>query len=108
VSVLEIRTAPKTDPDGRRMRELLEAIAQVERYAVLHALTVHALAAIGAVLWLGVAFPSILPDGVRRFTLACFAAIGAVTVAVLVLERRWQNVQRRRMSENDVRVLDDD
>lgn len=106
MSVLEIRTAPKTDPDGRRMRELLEAIAQVERYAALHALTIHALAAIGVVLWAGVAFPAIMPDSLRCYALAGFAVVGGVTMAVLVLERRWRGVQRRCMRENDVRVLD--
>ena len=61
MSVLEIRTEPRTDPDGRRMRELLQAIAEVERYAALHALTIHALAGIGVLLWVGVAFPALLP-----------------------------------------------
>jgi hypothetical protein len=106
VRVLEIRAEPKTDPDGRRLRDLLEAIGQVERYAVLHTLTVHALAAIGVVLWVGVAFPAVLPDSLRCYALAGFAAVAAGTIAVLVLERRWQREQRRRMRENDVRELD--
>ena len=107
MSVLEIRTAPEADPDGRRMRALLESIAQVERYAALHALGVHALAALGVVLWFGVAFPGLLPDSLRCYALAGFAVVGGATVAILVLERRWQSVQRRCMRENDVRVLDD-
>lgn len=106
MSVLEIRTEPRTDPDGRRMRELLQAIAEVERYAALHALTIHALAGIGVLLWVGVAFPALLPDTLRRYALAGFAVVGGVTAAVLILERRWLRVQRRCMRENDVRVLD--
>jgi membrane protein implicated in regulation of membrane protease activity len=108
VSVLEIRRSRENDPDGNQMRKLLHAIAQVDRFAALHALAVHALAGIGIVLWIGVAFPVVMPDGLRRYALAAFAAIAVAAAAVIVLERRWQRVQRRCMRENDVRVLGDD
>ena len=108
MSVVEIRRSPERDPDGRKLRSLLEAIARVDRLGAFRSFGVHILAVLGVVLWIGVAFPGDLPDGIRRYAILGFAALAFATLIAVGLEWRWQRIQRRCMKENDVRVLDAD
>jgi hypothetical protein len=98
----------RRDPDGKHLRELLQAIVEVDRYGALRSLAFHALAVLGVILWVANVFPADLPDRVRRIALALFAAIAVGGVVAWVLEARWQRIQRRCMSKNDVQSLDDD
>lgn len=108
MSMLEIRPDWKKDPDGRRARELFGAIFNVDRYAALRSLAFHALAVLGLVLWLDVAFPAHFPERVRGLALSGFALIAVGAGIATWLEVRWQRIQRRCMAEEDVKVLDDE
>jgi uncharacterized membrane protein len=108
MTLLEIKADRRRDPDGRQMRELLAAIANVERFGALRSVAFHGLAVIGVALWLAVAFPVVVPEQIRHFAVAGFVAVAAGAVAALVLELRWQKVQKRCMGANDVKVLDDE
>ena len=107
MTTVEIKPDRAKDPDGRRMAELIRASSQAERFGALRSLTIHALAVLGVVLWVGVAFPRHFPEGLRRYALAGFATVALGALVALALEARWQGVQRRCMRENDAKVLDD-
>lgn len=107
MSLLEIQLPPERDRDNRKLHELLEAVRQVERLGALRALAIHTLAFLGAILWIGVAFPGHLPETLGRSAVALFAAVALATVVLVIRERYWHHVQERYIDGRDVRVVDD-
>jgi hypothetical protein len=107
MTLVELKPDRRRDPHGRGLGELLAAIEEVERFAALRSLAFHTLAVIGVVLWIGVGFPGHLPERLRQLALAAFAAAAIAAVTALVMETRWHRIQRRRMAEQDAKVLDD-
>ena len=95
MSLVEIRVDPKTDPDGRRLRELLGAVHRIEKLEAIHGLAVHALVVLGVLLWVALVLPHRLPDGVERFGILAFAGAALGLLATLALERHWRRVERR-------------
>jgi hypothetical protein len=106
VSLVEIRPDRLKDPDGRHMRELLEAISWVERFAALRSLAVHALAIIGALLWIAVALPGRISDHVVHITLAGFAVVAAGALTALAFEAHWHKAQKRCLERSHAKVVD--
>jgi hypothetical protein len=95
MSLVEIRIDSRTDPDGRELRELLSAIHRIEKLEAIHGLAVHALAGLGALLWVALMLPGRLPDGLVRFAILAFAAGALGLVVTLALERHWRQVEKR-------------
>ena len=108
MSVVEIRTSSARDPDGQHFRDLVRAIDQVNRLGATRVLAMHGLAALGLVLWMDLVWPTMIPELLRNLAILAFAATAVGAVVAMVLESRWQRIQRRCMKNTDARILDGD
>lgn len=77
------------DPDGSRLRLLVEANCTYERMSAARSLSVHLLAMVSVIVWLGASWPSLLPAQVRAFALALWGGLFFVAILVGVQEWAW-------------------
>ena len=63
------------DPKGSSLRSLLDAHVRYERVSAAKKLYLHLLAAVGALVWLGAIWPSLLSVEVEDFALALWGGI---------------------------------
>ncbi len=88
------------DPDGTSLRRLLEAQFRYERMSAARFLCVHLLAIVGAMVWLGAIWPSLLPAEVLLFALTLWGAFLFLTVWVSVEEWVWHRRMERYLSQH--------
>jgi hypothetical protein len=106
MSLIELKLSTAQDPDGTRLRDVLAAIAMVDRMNGLRSLAVHVLALLGVVQWIELVWPAVFPPGLRPILLVAFGAILLGAVWVGVLEYRWSRIQSRLLHVSGARVLD--
>lgn len=85
------------DPDGASLRKLLEAHLIYERMGAAKLFSLHLLAIVGVVIWLGEMWPSLLPSQVRVAALALWGCLLLIAVCAGVEEWAWhRRVERYR------------
>jgi hypothetical protein len=95
MSLVEIRVDPTSDPDGRKLLGLLSTIHRIEKLEAIHWLSVHALAGLGALLWVAVALPKQLPGGAERFVILAFAGTAIGLLVTVGFERHLRRIEKR-------------
>ena len=96
--VLIVGTGREKDPDGRKLRALLQTHFALERAQSFRDLFVHLLAAVSFPLAYLTARPSIMGSSLRHITLAGWlTCLGGLSIAALSVARcRWRSAALRK------------
>jgi len=85
------------DPDRASLRKLLEAHLIYERISAAKSFSLHLLTIVGAVVWIGAMWPSLLPSEVRVVALTLWGVLLFFTICASVEEWAWhRRVERYR------------
>src|SRR5262245_66339814 len=77
--MIQIPLDTKLDPDGSKLRVLLEAHYEYEQMSATRSFFMHLLAFASVLLWLGASWPSLLPARVQAFALALWESLFCLT-----------------------------
>lgn len=89
-------TSRNPDPHPRSLEDLLEAHVACEQLRARRLHAVHALAAVGAVVWIIAIWPAALPRDLRICSLGLWACAGTLTLFLAAAE----SVQRARLARS--------
>lgn len=92
--------SPERDPDGAKLRHVLDAHFSLERAQHHRSLLVHWVAILALPVWLAALRPGWLPPQTDRVLLAAWA-LSAVAAAVAVV-REWRLKVRRDAESADI------
>jgi hypothetical protein len=81
--------------DGTSLRKLLEAHRVYARIGAAKRFSLHLLALVGVVVWIGAMWPSLLPAPVRLPALALWGGLLFLAVLASVEERTWRRKLER-------------
>jgi hypothetical protein len=85
------------DPDGASLRRLLEAHVIYERMSGAKKFSLHLLAIVGVVVWVGAMWPALLPSQVLEPALALWGVLLFLAILASVEEWLWhRKVERYR------------
>lgn len=90
VDLVVLEVSPERDPDGARLRAILDAHFELERKQWLRVILVHATILFSVPLWLSLAWPGLVPLGLRNLALLSWAGCAAACVLTLVSEHHWR------------------
>jgi hypothetical protein len=105
MSLVEIPYNRDRDPDGSRMRALMNAMFDAERAGVMRSVMIHAVAWLGIPIWLIASFPAFLGDGFRRIMLAVYGMAVVLALVSILKARRAERTRNALMKENGVKIL---
>jgi hypothetical protein len=97
--IVQIKLNRDLDPDGSKLRVLIEAHCTYERMSAARSLSVHLLAMASVIVWLGAGWPSLLPAQVRALALALWGGLFFVAISVGVQEWTWHRRLARYLNE---------
>jgi hypothetical protein len=86
--LLVLEVSREGDPDGSRLRATLDAHFELERRHTLRMILLHATIVFSLPLWLSLAWPHLVPMGLRNLALVSWAGCAAGAVVTLVSEHR--------------------
>jgi len=98
--LIVLEASPERDPDGSILRAALDAHLEAERLHAVRLLLLHALALVGLPVWLGAAWPALLPATGRRLALVAWVSLLVAVVATVISEARWL----RRLARADAQL----
>lgn len=90
----------KLDPDGSKLRQLLEAQITYEQTSTFRSLYFHLLAIAAVPLWLEVIWPDLLPSEIRLLTLILWGALLCLAAGAATLEYLSRELTRRLAANN--------
>jgi hypothetical protein len=93
-SVMEIRFDRELDPDGAKLRRLLEAYEVYERLGAARSFFVHLLALIGVIVWLDAKWPDFLPSQVHVLAFGLWDVFFCTALSISIGEWIWYRRQR--------------
>ena len=93
-SVMEIRFDKELDPDGAKLRRLLEAHETYERLGAVRTFFVHLLALVGVIVWLDAKWPDVLPSQVHVLAFGLWDVFFCIALSTSVGEWIWYRRQR--------------
>jgi hypothetical protein len=105
--MLEFTVDRNRDPDGSKLRRLLEAQISCERMAAARSLVAHILAITGVVIWLAAIWPDLIPSEVRLFAVAVFGGNLILALGVGIEEIAWRVRLKRRLKANEGVKMED-
>jgi hypothetical protein len=88
--LIAIRPSEKRDPDGSKLREVLNSHLALERARSSRVVWVHAMAGLSIPVWLACLWPSCLSGTNRRLLLGGWAMVATMVLLRLVAEWRWR------------------
>ncbi len=91
------------DPKGASLRRLLEAHVRYERVSAAKSFSLHLLAIVSAVVWLGEMWPSLLPSQLRAAALALWGVLLLFATCASVEEWAWRRRVARYRSEHQAK-----
>lgn len=94
---------PESEPDHASLRRLLEAHVVYERMASAKRVSLHLLAIVSVVLWLGAMWPHLLPPRLLDSALAIWAGLLLIAVLAAIEERLWDRKVARYRDEQSQR-----
>jgi hypothetical protein len=97
--MLQFTVDPAREPDGASLRRLLEAHVVCERMASAKRASLHLLAVVGIVVWLGAAWPSLISAQLLDAALALWALLLFLAILATVEEWLWQRKVARYRAE---------
>jgi hypothetical protein len=97
--MIQIRLDKKCDPDGSKLRTLLEAHSEYEWMKATRSFFMHLLAFASVLLWLGASWPSLLPAQVQAFALVLWESLFCIAAVAGIGERVWHYRQGRFLAE---------
>lgn len=92
---MEIRINRGRDPDGTKLRRLLEVQETYEWKSAARACAVHLLALISIFVWLDASLPSFLPLQIRAFVLTLWSMLFLLALYTAVKEYFWRRRRER-------------
>ena len=95
----QIRLDKKLDPDGSKLRALLEARSEYEWMRAVRSFFVHLLAFVSVLLWLGASWPSLLPAQVQAFARVLWESLFAIAAVAAIGEWFWRSRQEFFLAE---------
>jgi Na+/H+ antiporter NhaD/arsenite permease-like protein len=101
--MLQFTLNSERDPYDASLRKLLEAHVKYERMSAARSFSLHLLAIVSAVVWLGVVWPSLLPSQVRAVALALWAVLLLFAVCAGAEEWAWHRKVARYRSEHQAK-----
>jgi hypothetical protein len=105
--IMHITINRDLDPDGSKLRALLEAQYTYERMSAARSFLVHLLAMASMPVWLGASWPALLLAQVRAFALALWVGLFFIAILVGVQEWTWHRRLARYLSEYQARQRGD-
>jgi hypothetical protein len=90
VDLVVLEVSPERDPGGERLRATLDAHFELERKQWLRMVLLYGSILFSVPLWLSVAWPGLVPLGLRNLALLSWAGCAAACVVTLVSEHRWR------------------
>lgn len=100
--LIAFRVSPEGDPEGTAVHGILEAHLAYQRTKAARYVWVHLLAIAGAVGWLCVLVPGVVPAQVRELVLALWGACGVMVIAMAAAERKWSRRQARLLAKTTI------
>jgi hypothetical protein len=95
VELLVLEVARERDPGGTRLRDTLDAHFELERKLWLRMILLHASILFALPLWLSLAWPRLVPLGLRHLALLSWAGCAAACALTLASEHRDRRVLLR-------------
>src|SRR4051812_24146450 len=87
--MIQISLDSKRDPDGSKLRALLEARSEYEWMRTMRSFFIHLLAFASVLLWLGASWPSLLPARVQAFALVLWESLFGIAAVAGIGEWIW-------------------
>ena len=97
--MIQIPLDTKLDPDGSKLRVLLEAHYEYEQMSATRSFFIHLLAFASVLVWLGASWPSLLPARVQTFALALWESLFCITAVAGMGEWIWHYRRGRCLAE---------
>jgi hypothetical protein len=95
-------TVDKTrDPNGSKLRRLLEAQLSCERMGAARSFLAHLLAVTGAVIWLETIWPNLIRPEIEIFALASFGGFFLLAMGIVIEEVIWRIRLKCRLEANE-------
>lgn len=101
--MLQFTIDSELDPKSASVRRLLEAHLVYQRMSAAKTFSLHLLAIVGVVVWLGEMWPFLLPSEVRVVALTLWGVLLVFTICASVEERAWHRKVARYRSEHQAR-----
>ena len=96
VDLVVLEVSPERDPGGARLRATLDAHFELERKQWLRLVLLHASILFSVPLWLSLAWPRLVPVGLRNLAMLSWAGCAAACVLTMLSEYRWRRELLRR------------
>jgi hypothetical protein len=101
--MLQFTIDNELDPKSASVHRLLEAHLVYQRMSAAKTFSLHLLAIVGVVVWLGEMWPVLLPSEVRVFALTLWAVLLVFTICASLEEWAWHRKVARYRSEHQAR-----
>jgi hypothetical protein len=90
----------KLDPDGSKLRKLLEAQFTYEQLRSFRSFYVHLLAIVAVPVWLDLIWPNLLPSELRLFVVMLWGTLFSLACWAAIQEYLSRRALTRRLSAN--------
>ena len=97
--MLQFTIDSELDPNGAAVRRLLEAHATYQRMSAAKRFSLHLLALVGVVVWIGAMWPALLPTKLLEYALALWGGLLLIAVLASLEEWLWQRKVARYRAE---------
>jgi len=98
--MLEFKFNRKLDPDGSKLRRVLEAQLTYEQLSSFRSFYFHLLAIVAVPVWLELIWPNVLPSEIRLFVVTLWGTLLGLACCAAILEYLSRRALTRRLSEN--------
>jgi putative copper export protein len=101
--MLQFTIDNELDPKSASVRRLLEAHLVYQRMSAAKRFSLHLLALVGVVVWIGAMWPTLLPTNLLEYALALWGGLLLIAVLASFEEWLWQRKVARYRSEHQAR-----